>query len=349
MTGRSCAGRHLPGQMEPLARSRCQLSSKRSREQGEAALQGLLDVPGPRPQRSSCGGGRAWGLALLSPRSSFWGHPEGRLQRLLAQKNPPAATCSRPCRPAAPPPTCLGEQVRKAGAPPPRWPHASHHQLHSSPNCEWKSTRGGRRAASPSGSRLPRHRIHAASQELFFHAWLPRELLKGWLVWPCLLSGLRLQPTALRPHAAPSKHPPRGGRAPARMRCRCRCRCHLLPPWPPARPVLCRQGARVPVRGTARQPAPVLVSPHHRDHLLHLTEGWAHLQHEHWHSGEHLFLSPALPLAVLCRAQLPLNSHLILAEPRGGPAPLPWVVTSLARQSWHFQPWMAAEETGLLP
>lgn len=279
------------------------------------------------PHAPHSGGTQRAGSRGRSPKKT---HPQ---QPVLGRADPPL------------PPTCLGEQVRKAGARPPRWPHGSHHQLHSSPDCEWKSTQGGRRAASPSGSRLPRHRIHAASQELFFHAWLPRELLKGWLVWPCLLSGLRLQPTALRPYAAPSKHPHRGGRAPARMRCRCRC--HLLPPWPPARPVLCRQGARVPVRGAARQPAPVLGSPHHRDHLLHLAEGWAHLQHEHWPLGS--ISSPALLLATLCRAQLPLNSHLNLAEPRAGPAPLPWVVTSLARQSWHFQPWMAAEETGLLP
>lgn len=38
---------------------------------------------------------------------------------------------------------------------------------------------------------------------LFFHAWLPGELLKGRLVWPCLPS-----PHQLRPHKAPSANRP---------------------------------------------------------------------------------------------------------------------------------------------
>lgn len=124
-------------------------------------------------------------------------------------KTSPTATV--PCCPAAPCP-CLGQQVTKTGTHPPRSPLSSHHQPCSQPGCEWKSTWGGRRAAPLRGSRLPQHRILAASQELFFHAWLPRALLKGRLVWPCLLSGCRLQPTALPPHTTPSKHPHRGGK-----------------------------------------------------------------------------------------------------------------------------------------
>lgn len=137
-----------------------------------------------------------------------------RLQTPLTRETHPPQPVLSCCSP-----TCLGEQATKAGARPPCWPHGSHRQPCSRPSCEWKSTQGGGWAESPSGSGLLRHRIHAASQELFFHAWLPGEPLKGRLVWPCLLSGCRLQPTALPPHTTPSKHPQHGSRARG-MQCR---------------------------------------------------------------------------------------------------------------------------------
>lgn len=176
-----------------------------------------MDAPDPCSQRSlqpcwqafSCGGGRACGLALLCPHS-FWGYPEGSFQRPLAPENHLQQCVLGRAAPLLPPPA---RGMTKAGTHPPCRPHGSHHQSCSLPSCEWKSTQGVERAAPPSGSQFPRHRIHTASQELFSHSRLPGALLKGRLVWPCLPSGHWLQPAALPLHAAPSKHPHQAGRA----------------------------------------------------------------------------------------------------------------------------------------
>lgn len=190
-----------------------------------------LGATGSRALRAA---GRTWSpsLEILQPgwhafwlwhQESLWAGTAVPMLTLWAPrgcspKPPPAATCSQQCHPAILS-TSLGKQVAQAGTHPLRWPRGSHCQPCSCPGCQWKSTQGCRRAASLSGSRLPRHRIHATSQELFFHAWLPRELLKGRLVWPCLLSGHRPQPTRLPPHTAPIRCPPRDGRTRVRMRC----------------------------------------------------------------------------------------------------------------------------------
>lgn len=157
---------------------------------------------------------------------------------------PPAATCPQPCHLAAP-------HLPLAARDKTCWPHGG-----------WKSTRSSGWAASPA-----RHRIPTASQGLFFHAWLPRELLKGRLVWPCLPS-----PRQLRPHKAPStKCPEETGQrgaavtpSPGSTRCPRTARAQ-----PAARLALLHRSPPIPKLQTRLELRPALPRPQHQAALTY--------------------------------------------------------------------------------